>query len=66
MNTWLQTVAQEHNSCTQTAKCGIAQMHVIVIYMMEGETQIVHIGIHFIHMRNIVAEHKMTNITNKR
>jgi len=37
-----------------------------VIYMMEGETQIVHIGIHFIHMRNIVAEHKMTNITNKR
>jgi len=37
-------------------------MHVIVICVTEGETQIVHIGTHFIHMRNIVAEHEMTNI----
>jgi len=41
-------------------------MHVIVIYVTEGETQIVHTDTYFINMRNIVAEHKMTNITNKR
>ena len=41
MNAWLQTVAQEPK--LTSAKCDIGQRHVIMIYAMEGETQIRHI-----------------------
>jgi len=61
---------QSHRSLVlaykQRANCGIVQPHVIVIYVTEVETHIRHIGTHFIHMPNTVAEHKRTNITNKR
>ena len=41
-------------------------MHVIVICVTEREIKIRHKGTQFIQIRNMVAEHKLTKITNKR
>ena len=47
-----------------SAKCDIGQPHVIVIMRWKVKHKFVTYGRHFIHMRNMVAEHKESNITN--